>query len=58
VQGRGATGMSADILSKWDLLINTNLLLERGIFDAEFRDFLSRLKAEPMLGELNSVTKI
>jgi hypothetical protein len=50
--------MSADILSKWDLLINTNLLLERGIFDAEFRDFLSRLKAEPMLGELNSVTKI
>jgi hypothetical protein len=58
VQGRGATGMSADVLSKWGLLINTNLLLERGIFNGDFGDFLSRFKAEPMLGELNSVTKI
>jgi hypothetical protein len=47
--------MSADVLSEWVLLINTNLLLERGIYDGEFGDFLSRWKAEPMLGELNSV---
>jgi len=49
--------MSADVLSKWGLLMNTNLLLERGIFNGDFGDFLSRFKAEPMLGELNSVTK-
>ena len=41
--------MSADVLSKWGLLININLLLERGIFAGEFGDFLSRLKAEPMV---------
>jgi hypothetical protein len=51
--------MSADVLSKWGLLINTNLLLERGIFDREFGlwRLFEQIEAEPMLGELNSVTK-
>ena len=50
--------MSADVLSERGLSSTPICCWKRVIFAGEFRDFLIRLKeAEPMLGELNSVTK-